>query len=61
MGKSKVVTEFTVEVTAREIRWGGFDIFLLWLLRRKTKEGFWPYGRAISRIRRDNRRLPSRK
>lgn len=47
-----VITEFQVEVYRDRIQWNGLDVFLLWLLRKKPKEGFRPYAWKISRINR---------
>ena len=45
-----LLTEFTVQVyTNGKVDWGGADEFLLWLIRRKPKDGFLPYVRKIGR------------
>ena len=37
-----LITEFVVEVYENEIRWGGLDRFLWWLLHRKPREKLVP-------------------
>ena len=37
-----LITEFVVEVYENEIRWGGLDRFLWWMLHHKPGEKFAP-------------------
>lgn len=46
-----LLTEFTVQVyTNGKVDWGGADEFLLWLIRRKSRDGFLPHVRRLQKF-----------